>query len=47
MRTQFVECTYRYQAYRACPWATKVGKACNGFMCFESHDDYITWKRQK
>ena len=47
MRTQFVEEESRYQAKKQCPWASRTAKVCGGFMCFESVDDYKTWKNQK
>lgn len=47
MRTQFVSCKYRYQALNACPWAAHICKVCDGYMCFESHDDYNIWRNQK
>lgn len=47
MRQQFVDCKYRYQALKECPWASRVSKVCGGFMCFESITDFLTWKRQK
>lgn len=34
MRVKFVECGTRYQAAKDCPWATKIAKVCDGFMCF-------------
>lgn len=47
MRTKFVECKYRYQALKECPWALKVAKVLAGYMCFESWTDYEVWKNQK
>lgn len=26
MRTEYVECKYRYQAEKECPWASKIAK---------------------
>lgn len=46
MRTKFVECKTRYQAKKECPWVSTIVKVCDGFMCFESVDDYKIWKGQ-
>lgn len=47
MRIEFVECKYRYQAKKACPWASVIAKVTGGYRCFESVADYETWRRQK
>ena len=47
MRTQTVECKYRYQAVKECPWASRIVKVTGGYKCFESIEDYNTWKNQK
>lgn len=47
MRTQFVECESRKEAENECPWSSKIVKVFGGCMCFESVDDYETWKNQK
>lgn len=47
MRKKFVECEYFAEAFEECPWATNVVKVCDGFMCFESVDDYETWNKQR
>ena len=47
MREKFVECGTRYQAAKECPWASKIAKVRGGFMCFESVEDYKTWRNQK
>ena len=47
MKTTFIETESRYKAKKACPWASRIAKVCGGFMCFESVDDYKTWKNQK
>lgn len=47
MRQQFVQCKYYYQAKHECPWAVKVRKVTDGYICFESWTDYDTWKNQK
>lgn len=47
MRKQYVNCKYRYQARKACPWASVIHKTEGGYMCFESVDDYNIFKKQK
>lgn len=47
MRTEYVECKYRYQAEKECPWASKIAKCGDGYMCFKSWDDFNVWKNQK
>jgi len=47
MRTKFVETESRYQAKKACPWASRTAKVCDGFMCFEFITDYEIWRKQK
>lgn len=47
MRTETVECKHRSTAKRRCPWAAVIAKVEGGFMCFESVDDYRTWKNQR
>jgi len=47
MRSEFIECKYRYQAKKLMPWAAKIVKVLSGYHGFESFDDYITWKNQK
>ena len=47
MRVKFVECATRYQAQKECPWAEHIATVWNGYMCFESHDDYKVWRNQK
>ena len=47
MKTKFIETESRNKAKKACPWSTTIAKVCGGFMCFESVDDYKTWKNQK
>lgn len=47
MRKQFIETDKRAEAVKACPWAAKIIKVDGGYMAFESHDDYKTWKNQK
>lgn len=53
MRVETVYCQYRYTAKEACPWASKIAKVesgqpgINAWKCFESVQDYETWKNQK
>lgn len=47
MKQEFVECKYRYQAIKQCPWASKTAAVTDGFICFESITDYWMWKNQK
>jgi len=47
MRARFVVCKYRYQAIKECPWASATAKVTDGYICFESLDDYKYWKKQK
>jgi len=48
MKTQFIECKSRMTAKRRTwLWAAIVAKVTGGYMCFESCDDYKTWKNQK
>lgn len=47
MRQKFVECRWRYQAIKECPWASKVAKVYGGYRCFESVEDYKIWRNQK
>lgn len=47
MRIEFIECKYRYQVLKRCPWAFKIAKVFGGYQCFESVEDFKTWKKQK
>ena len=47
MREQLVICKYRYQAAKECPWASRITKVTDGYLCFESITDYEIWKNQK
>ena len=48
MRVEFIECKYRYQAKKRCPFVpVAIMKMCGGYMCFESWTDYDIWKNQK
>ena len=47
MRKIFVECKTKFQAKTKCLWAEYFIKVDGGYHCFESYDDYITFKNQK
>ncbi len=47
MRQIFTTAKTREKALKDYPWASKVVKVEGGYMCFESIDDYETWKKQK
>ena len=47
MRIEFTQVETRYRARKECPWASVITKVVDGYMCFESRDDYNTWKKQK
>nr|DAK56067.1 MAG TPA: hypothetical protein [Caudoviricetes sp.] len=48
MRTYFAQVETRYRAIKECPFTpTHVAKVFGGYMCFESTNDYRTWKNQK
>lgn len=47
MRKQFVTAWTRKGAMIDCPWATKIVKVVDGYMCFESITDYEIWNNQK
>lgn len=47
MRQQFVEAKNKKEAQKKAPWAEKLVKVSYGYMCFESTQDYETWKKQK
>lgn len=46
MRMQFVPCNTYTAAKTACPWASYIAKCAGGFMAFESHNDFRTWRNQ-
>ena len=47
MRVEFIEAKERKEAEKKCPWASIIKKVIDGFMCFESIDDFKTWNNQK
>ena len=47
MRQKFVEAKTKKDAENACPWAEVIVKVSGGYQCFESAQDYETWKKQK
>jgi hypothetical protein len=46
MRKQYVQTNNRAKAIRLCPWAAYLGKAADGYWCFESVEDYRVWSNQ-
>jgi hypothetical protein len=46
MRQQYVQTNNRKKAIKLCPWAEYVIKVEDGYHCFESYNDYKTWKNQ-
>ena len=47
MRIKFVQTENAKDARKSCPWQSRIMKVCGGYMCFESIEDYKTWKNQK
>lgn len=47
MRYAFIKCKYKYQAVKKCPWASAFMKVTEGYLCFESWQDYSIKKDQK
>ena len=47
MRKQFIECSTRRAALRACPWACDAVRVSGGYICFESATDADTARRQR
>lgn len=47
MRTQLCLGVSRKQAKAECPWACVIIQVEGGYICFESQDDYATWKAQR
>jgi len=45
--TRFVEAKTRREAERKAPDAAKIVKVTGGYMAFDTHDDYETWRKQK
>lgn len=37
----------KYQAKKLAPWASRVATTSDGWIAFESIQDYQTWKKQK
>jgi hypothetical protein len=46
MRIEFIRCKNRKTAKRKYPWALKIVKVPEGFMCFELYEDYEAWKNK-
>ena len=52
MRQSFYECNkhtnyWRKKAIEEMPWASKVVAVVDGYLGFESWDDYEIWRNQK
>jgi hypothetical protein len=47
MRTALVQANTARQARKLAPWAARVAKVCGGYKCFESVQDWATWKNQR
>ena len=47
MRIEFTQAETRYRARKECPWAEVIVKVVDGYICFESKQDYKIWKKQK
>lgn len=47
MKIQFIAATSRYQAYKAMPWAVRIRKVCDGYIGYESINDYYMHTHQK
>ena len=47
MRTQTARVSSAREAYKECPWASRIAQVEGGYMCFESIVDHDTWKRQR
>lgn len=46
-RIIFEECGSRNTAKRRNPWAVRIAAVVGGYVCFETEQDYETWKKQK
>lgn len=47
MRTLFLEVDTKKEARNLAPWACKFMKVCDGYIAYESEDDYIIAKNQR
>jgi len=48
MRIETIEAKTRYEAEKKCSFGNPIiAKVEGGYMCFESPQDYYTWKKQK
>lgn len=45
MRIAMVYTVTRRAARKLCPWASILAMVTGGFMCFESPEDYRTWRK--
>lgn len=46
MRQEFIEAETRHQAQERAPWACIIVDGEDGFLAFESVDDYKIWVTQ-
>lgn len=47
MRQQYVQAKNRREAAKKCPWAAHIMTVVDGYICFESHDDYKQARAQR
>ena len=47
LRQKFVQTDNLKEAENECPWAAIIIKVTDGYMAFESMQDYHTWSTQK
>lgn len=43
---EIARCKHKFQAYRKCTWAKKVTKVNDGWLCFESQEEFDNWKKE-
>lgn len=47
MKPKFIACKTRYEAIKACPWASVFSKVEGGYMCFVCVMDRRKWRAQR
>ena len=47
MRREWVHCRGRSTCRRRCPWAAIIAKVEEGFVAFESVNDYWQWRSNR
>ena len=47
MKTQLIAAKSARQARKLAPWAAKLLQVQEGYMAFESWQDYVTWRNQR